>query len=59
MTPSADEHPVDVDIPWTSLYKYLGFMMRADLLDDHAYDTNASRRRPKRRQSDCFRTTAS
>ena len=29
---------VDVPIPWTSLYKYLGFMLRADLLDDHAYD---------------------
>ena len=27
-----------VDIPWTSLYKYLGFMLRADLLDDHAYE---------------------
>ena len=27
----------EVDIPWTSLYKYLGFMLRADLLDDHAY----------------------
>jgi len=24
-------------IPWTNLYKYLGFMLRADLLDDHAY----------------------
>ena len=24
-------------VPWTSLYKYLGFMLRADLLDDHAY----------------------
>ena len=30
--------PVDVDVPWTSLYKYLGFMLRADLLDDHAYE---------------------
>ena len=33
-----DGDPVDVAIPWTSLYKYLGFMVRADLLDDHAYD---------------------
>jgi hypothetical protein len=33
-----DSDPVDVDIPWTSLYKYLGFMLRADLLDDHAYE---------------------
>ena len=24
-------------VPWTSLYKYLGFMLRADLMDDHAY----------------------
>jgi hypothetical protein len=24
-------------VPWTNLYKYLGFMVRADLLDDHAY----------------------
>ena len=24
-------------IPWTNLYKYLGFMIRSDLLDDHAY----------------------
>ena len=24
-------------VPWTSLYKYLGFMLRSDLLDDHAY----------------------
>jgi hypothetical protein len=30
----ADPTPV----PWTSLYKYLGFMLRADLLDDHAYE---------------------
>ena len=30
--------PVDVDVPWTSLYKYLGFMLRSDLLDDHAYE---------------------
>ena len=29
--------PKVVEIPWTSLYKYLGFMIRADLLDDHAY----------------------
>ena len=34
---TSDSDPVDVDIPWTSLYKYLGFMLRADLLDDHAY----------------------
>jgi hypothetical protein len=26
-----------ISVPWTSLYKYLGFMLRADLLDDHAY----------------------
>jgi hypothetical protein len=24
-------------IPWTSLYKYLGFPLRSDLLDDHAF----------------------
>jgi hypothetical protein len=30
--------PVDVDVPWTNLYKYLGFMLRSDLLDDHAYE---------------------
>ena len=24
-------------VPWTNLYKYLGFMIRSDLLDDHAY----------------------
>ena len=36
--PPTDGDPVDVAIPWTSLYKYLGFMMRADLLDDHAYE---------------------
>ena len=23
---------------WTNLYKYLGFMLRSDLLDDHAYE---------------------
>ena len=32
--PDADPTP----IPWTSLYKYLGFLLRADLLDDHAYE---------------------
>ena len=34
-------HGADTDptpVPWTSLYKYLGFMLRADLLDDHAYE---------------------
>ena len=34
-------HGADADptrIPWTSLYKYLGYMLRADLLDDHAYE---------------------
>jgi len=31
----ADGAPTPVS--WTSLYKYLGFMLRADLLDDHAY----------------------
>ena len=30
--------PVDVDVPWTNLYKYLGFSLRSDLLDDHAYE---------------------
>ena len=24
-------------IPWSSLYKYLGFMLRSDLIDDNAY----------------------
>ena len=24
-------------IPWTSLYKYIGFPLRSDLLDDHAF----------------------
>jgi hypothetical protein len=28
---------VPTPVPWTSLYKYLGFMLRSDLLDDHAY----------------------
>ena len=35
---SGDGDPVEVDVPWTSLYKYLGFMLRSDLLDDHAYE---------------------
>ena len=35
---SGDGDPVDVEVPWTSLYKYLGFMLRSDLLDDHAYE---------------------
>ena len=35
--PVHGENPKVVAIPWTSLYKYLGFMLRADLLDDHAY----------------------
>lgn len=34
--PSGDGDPTP--IPWTSIYKYLGFMLRADLLDDHAYE---------------------
>ena len=36
--PEGGGEPVDTAIPWTSLYKYLGFMLRADLLDDHAYE---------------------
>ena len=36
--PAENEHQKHVEIPWTSLYKYLGFMVRADLLDDHAYE---------------------
>ena len=35
--PVNDDSPKTVEIPWTNLYKYLGFMVRADLLDDHAY----------------------
>ena len=34
--PVAGGDPVEVE--WTNLYKYLGFMVRADLLDDHAYE---------------------
>ena len=33
---AAGEDPTPV--PWTNLYKYLGFMLRSDLLDDHAYE---------------------
>ena len=32
---SIEQEPTPV--PWTNLYKYLGFMIRSDLLDDHAY----------------------
>jgi hypothetical protein len=32
---SVDGEPTAV--PWTNLYKYLGFMLRSDLLDDHAF----------------------
>jgi len=38
MRETSNSDAVDVDIPWTNLYKYLGFMLRADLLDDHAYE---------------------
>ena len=31
------ENEAATPIPWTNLYKYLGFMIRSDLLDDHAY----------------------
>ena len=36
IAPSAIEHE-PTPVPWTNLYKYLGFMIRSDLLDDHAY----------------------
>jgi hypothetical protein len=29
-----DSDPVDVDIPWATLSKYLGFMLLADLPDN-------------------------
>ena len=35
--PAATKGDAPTRVPWTSLYKYLGFMLRSDLLDDHAY----------------------
>ncbi len=46
---SAIEHE-PTPVPWTNLYKYLGFMIRSDLHEDHAYarvQTNVFCRRLK------------
>jgi hypothetical protein len=35
--PAVVENGPATPIPWTNLYKYLGYFIRSDLLDDHAY----------------------
>jgi hypothetical protein len=36
-TSMASGTAVEKSIPWTQTYKYLGFVIRSDLLDDHAF----------------------